>query len=178
MEARRQNSETMNRPILSGGIGGAGGKGSSKGGNGGVGEVPQLPEHLFREFEIIGKLFSMMRGGLYSQFHQGGVGGFGGKGSVEDGLDGIGEEPKFMETVVSMDGSTIYVPKLTVAEFCQEYKLSEEIYKLLTHEGFETAGSLLKTSDITLKAAKLETGQIVELKRALKEFVAKGPARL
>ncbi|KAJ6542770.1 hypothetical protein B0H19DRAFT_1076819 [Mycena capillaripes] len=172
LEARRQNSETMNWPVVSG-KGGAGGKSALKGGDGGLGEGPQLAgEHAHLFGEIISKLFSLMRGGLYSQFHQGGLGGLGGEGGIEGGLDRKSQGPKVSKQLVSLNGRTTHVPKLTVAEFCQELKLSEKIYKLLTEEEFETAGALLEVSDITLAEANFESRQIVELKRALKEFLA------
>ncbi|KAJ6542774.1 hypothetical protein B0H19DRAFT_309074 [Mycena capillaripes] len=142
---------------LSGGRGGSGGKSDNTGGGGGLGERPQLSVEDVRRFREI----------------TGGIGGDGGEGVVLGGTGGRGEGPIFSQQLVSMDGWTIQVPRLTVAEFCQQYKLSDKIYQLLTDEGFEMAGSLLEISDITLKEAKFKAGQIAELKRALKEFLFK-----
>ncbi|KAJ6511814.1 hypothetical protein DFH09DRAFT_1324222 [Mycena vulgaris] len=74
---------------------------------------------------------------------------------------------------VRIEGRTVSVPTLALAEFCHEYHLSAEIHDRLDTEGFETAGALLEISEATLKDAKLRVGQIGELKRALKDFLLK-----
>lgn len=83
----------------------------------------------------------------------------------------MGNRPRFSKQLVSMDGRTIQVPQLAVADFCNQYGLSQKIHDLLTEEGYETAGALLEVSDVTLKDANFKSGQIAELKRALKEFL-------
>lgn len=65
------------------------------------------------------------------------------------------------------------LPTLPLAEFCQEYRLSEKIRNLLDEQGFETAGSLLEVSDISLLEDGFKKGQIAEMKRALTQFLHK-----
>ncbi|KAJ7116283.1 hypothetical protein C8R43DRAFT_1137958 [Mycena crocata] len=68
--------------------------------------------------------------------------------------------------------SAVYVPMLTVADFCKRYHLSTEISNILKNEGYQTAGALFEESDATLKDLGLKIGQVAELKRALKEFLS------
>ncbi|KAJ7116284.1 hypothetical protein C8R43DRAFT_1137959 [Mycena crocata] len=72
---------------------------------------------------------------------------------------------------VSINGTPLPVAALTVADFCAEYGLGEEIEKALKAEGFETAGALLEISwdDPTL-AATFKRGHVAEVKRAVKEY--------
>jgi hypothetical protein len=101
----------------------------------------------------------------------GGTGGEGGAGDVVGGRGGIGKGPKFSHQMLSIDGTGL--PPLTMAEFCQEYKLSDRIHKLLDDHGFETVGSLLKITDTDLANAGFKIGHIAELKRALNSFASK-----
>ncbi|KAJ7450005.1 hypothetical protein B0H11DRAFT_2289374 [Mycena galericulata] len=73
---------------------------------------------------------------------------------------------------ISVDGKTISVPILKVAEFCQQYRLDDSIRKLLQNEKFETAGALLEADESSLEKTGLKQGQIAELKRALREFLS------
>ena len=101
----------------------------------------------------------------------GGTGGEGGAGDVIGGRGGTGQGPKFSHQLLSIDGTGL--PPLTMAEFCQEYKLSDKIHKLLDDQGFETVGALLKITDADLENAGFKVGHIAELKRALSNFASK-----
>ncbi|KAK7007865.1 hypothetical protein R3P38DRAFT_1621920 [Favolaschia claudopus] len=72
---------------------------------------------------------------------------------------------------VSVNGKPFYVPAMTVAEFCQTYDLGENIRNRLEDEEFRTAGSLLEVSEATLQTAGFKSGQIADIKKALKEFL-------
>jgi len=73
---------------------------------------------------------------------------------------------------IVVDGKIITVPNLSVAEFCKEYRLSDEIRELLQNEKFETAGAVLEAAEGNLEKAGFKQGQIAELKRALREFLS------
>ncbi|KAJ7656599.1 hypothetical protein B0H17DRAFT_1098341 [Mycena rosella] len=73
---------------------------------------------------------------------------------------------------ISIAGKTIPVPVLTVEKFCTEYALGEEIQKLLEDAKFQSAGALLEVAEGDLEKAGFKLGQIAELKRALREFLA------
>ncbi|KAJ7260865.1 hypothetical protein B0H12DRAFT_1106766 [Mycena haematopus] len=146
---------------ITGGRGGHGGQSNKKGGGGGRGEGPQLATEDVQRFSAI----------------NGGTGGDGGWGDDEGGVGGLGQGPKFSKQLVSgVEGKTYRVPTLSVGEFCRQYRVSEKIRKLLDEEGFETAASLFEVSDATLKDAGFKSGQIAELKRALKEFLVAATA--
>ncbi|KAK7065060.1 hypothetical protein R3P38DRAFT_2827730 [Favolaschia claudopus] len=72
---------------------------------------------------------------------------------------------------VSVNGEPFYVPAMTVAEFCRIYKLSDSIRTRLEQEEFQTAGKLLEVSETTLQTAGFKSGQIADVKTALKEFL-------
>lgn len=69
------------------------------------------------------------------------------------------------------NGKPLYVPVMTVAQFCDKYDLSENIRQRLEEEEFKTAGALLEVSEATLQTAGFKSGQIADLKKALKEFL-------
>lgn len=73
---------------------------------------------------------------------------------------------------ISVDGKIITVPTLHVAEFCQQYRLSDDIRELLENEKFETAGAILEVAEGNLEKAGFRQGQIAEVKRALREFLS------
>ncbi|KAJ6542777.1 hypothetical protein B0H19DRAFT_1076827 [Mycena capillaripes] len=85
---------------------------------------------------------------------------------------GSGQGLRCAERFVSIEGKAVSVPTLTVAEFCQQYNLSDRILALLNQEGFENAAALLEVSEATLKDVGFKDGQIAELKRALRESLA------
>ncbi|KAK7007897.1 hypothetical protein R3P38DRAFT_3026596 [Favolaschia claudopus] len=72
---------------------------------------------------------------------------------------------------VSVNGEPFYVPAMTVAKFCQTYNLSDSIRARLEQEEFQTAGKLLEVSETTLQTAGFKSGQIADVKTALKEFL-------
>ncbi|KAJ6537363.1 hypothetical protein DFH09DRAFT_1400526 [Mycena vulgaris] len=76
------------------------------------------------------------------------------------------------ERFLSSDGKPIRVPKIPLADFCQEYGINENIQRILASEGFETAGAILEISETGLKDT-LKIGEIGELRRALREFISK-----
>ncbi|KAF8150277.1 kinase-like domain-containing protein [Mycena galopus ATCC 62051] len=79
--------------------------------------------------------------------------------------------------LLGIEGQTPCVPNISVLDFCLQYRVSDKIRQLLDEEGFETAGSLLEMSDMSLKEAGFRVGQIAELKRALKELVTNTSAK-
>ncbi|KAJ7875258.1 hypothetical protein B0H14DRAFT_2715794 [Mycena olivaceomarginata] len=142
---------SYNYSVLSGGTGGQGGPSKNKGGGGGLGEAPQISAAEARRYNEI----------------NGGVGGQGGEGGVEGGMGGVGQGPRFAKMLVVVDGKTAArVPHLTIAKFCKQFQLSEKIWWLLQEEGYETAGR-------SRSSVGLEAGQIAEVQRGLKEFLAK-----
>jgi hypothetical protein len=91
--------------------------------------------------------------------------------------DGVGLNSVLQE-FQSIEFVTDEVPKnstnpssMSIEVFCQTYKLSDKITKLLQKDGYETTSGLLYTSDEALLKADFKAGQIAELKRALKEFL-------
>ncbi|KAJ6569079.1 hypothetical protein B0H19DRAFT_1349971 [Mycena capillaripes] len=146
-------------------IGGSGGRGGSNqltGGHGGLGEGPQMSTNATRFIRITGG--SGGSGGSRNQ--TGGLGGSGGSG----GFGGAGQRQK-VGNLVSFDRKT--APRiLTVGQFCQDYGVGDEILNLLYEQGFKTAGALFEVSDVSLLEHGWSNGQIAELKRALKEFLA------
>ncbi|KAJ7196317.1 hypothetical protein B0H12DRAFT_1168630 [Mycena haematopus] len=99
----------------------------------------------------------------------------GGKRSVEPEVDNsfessleAGERERHF---VSINGKPLDVPVMTVDEFCRKYHLSENIRQHLEDEEFKTAGAVLEVSETTLQAAGFKSGQIADLKKALKEFL-------
>jgi hypothetical protein len=85
----------------------------------------------------------------------------------------MGQGQKFGNKLALVRGRAGALPTLPLAEFCQEYRLSEKIRNLLDEQGFETAGSLLEVSDISLLEDGFKKGQIAEMKRALSQFLRK-----
>ncbi|KAF7373287.1 hypothetical protein MSAN_00537700 [Mycena sanguinolenta] len=147
------DASMMNRPNVYGGRGGHGGPSPLKGGRGGLGEATLVAtEDVHR----------------YREIH-GGFGGNGGWGGVQGGGGGVGQATTISKQLVS-DAKAYNVPNMTVADFCHQYNVSKKIRKLLEDEGFETAGALFEVADTTLKNAGFKSGQIEELKRALKEY--------
>ncbi|KAJ7499624.1 hypothetical protein FB451DRAFT_1358744 [Mycena latifolia] len=146
----------IKRSKLLGRTRGKGRKGGSAGGDGaGLGGSARIAIEEVHRFSLI----------------YGGVGGDGGAGGILGGNGGIGQGQTFGTRLVSVDGSAIVVPTLTLAEFCQEYRLSDKIRNLLDEAGFETAGALLEVSDVSLLEDGFKRGQIAEMRRALKEFL-------
>ncbi|KAF8155026.1 hypothetical protein K438DRAFT_1777908 [Mycena galopus ATCC 62051] len=67
----------------------------------------------------------------------------------------------------------VALPVIPVAQFCREYNLSDNIRDHLEKGDpkLQTAGALLEVSETTLQQAGFKSGQIADLKRALKEFL-------
>ncbi|KAJ6540424.1 hypothetical protein B0H19DRAFT_1313086 [Mycena capillaripes] len=148
----------FDRNIHSGGTGGKGGEGGYTGGEGGLGEAAQLAMENVDRFRRI----------------HGGTGGEGGASDNIGGRGGAGQGPRFSHQLLSIDGKGL--PPLSVAEFCQEYQLSDKIHQLLDNQGFETVGALFKLTDTDLKDAGFKIGHIAELRRALDDFASKDSA--
>ncbi|KAJ6587880.1 hypothetical protein B0H19DRAFT_1225921 [Mycena capillaripes] len=143
---------------LIGRTGGKGDSGSHTGGEGDLEKATQLAmDHVDRFREIHGD-----------------TGVQGGPGDVIGGSGGTGQGPTFSHQLLSIDGKNL--PPLSVAEFCQEYNLSDKIHKLLDEQGFETVGAFFKLTDTDLKDAGFKIGHIAELRRALDDFASKGGA--
>jgi hypothetical protein len=73
---------------------------------------------------------------------------------------------------VLLEGQPVYLPILTIEQFCEKYRLNQAIRDTLHREGYETAGALVGESDDTLAKLGLKIGYLAELKRALREFLA------
>jgi hypothetical protein len=73
---------------------------------------------------------------------------------------------------IVVDEKIITVPTLSVVDFCRQYRLSDEIRRLLLEEKFETVGAVLEAPENNLEKAGFKQGQIAELKRALREFLS------
>ncbi|KAJ6587899.1 hypothetical protein B0H19DRAFT_1097361 [Mycena capillaripes] len=101
----------------------------------------------------------------------GGTGGEGGPSDIIGGRGGTGQGTRFSHQLLCIDGKDL--PRLSLAEFCQEYKLSDKIHQLLDDQGFETVGALLEVTDTDLKDIGFKIGHIAELKRALNDFASK-----
>ncbi|KAJ7873097.1 hypothetical protein B0H14DRAFT_152412 [Mycena olivaceomarginata] len=126
-------------------VGGKGGQGGQGSNQGGNGGFGQAPQ------------MSALDAQRFFEINDG-IGGLGGRGGNQDGLDGVGQ---------------VFVPHLTISDFCQRFQLSEGISRLLQEKGFETARMLLEVDDAALTSVGLEAGQIAEVRRGLKEFLVK-----
>ncbi|KAJ6511812.1 hypothetical protein DFH09DRAFT_1100112 [Mycena vulgaris] len=98
--------------------------------------------------------------------------GTGGNNIEMGGREDATSNSQVQERFLSSDGKPIRVPKIPLAEFCQEYGINENIQRILASEGFETAGAILEISETGLKDT-LKIGEIGELRRALREFISK-----
>ncbi|KAJ6587920.1 hypothetical protein B0H19DRAFT_195986 [Mycena capillaripes] len=156
LEAKSNNAEAEDGGReLFGGTGGKGGFGGQAGGEGGLGEAAQLALENVDRFRRI----------------HGGIGGEGGQSDIIGGRGGPGQGPRFSQKLLSIDGTGL--PSLSVAEFCQEYQLSDKIHQLLDDQGFETVGALFKLTDTDLKNTGFKIGHTAELRRALDDFASK-----
>ncbi|KAJ7785430.1 hypothetical protein B0H14DRAFT_2958674 [Mycena olivaceomarginata] len=155
LEAKFETSEDGGRELF-GGTGGEGGEGGHTGGGSGLEEAAQLAMENVDRFRRV----------------HGGTGGEDGPGDVVGGRGGTGRGPRFSHQLIRIDGKGL--PPLSVAEFCQEYKLTDKIHKLLDDQGFETVGALPKITGTDLKDAGFKIGHIAELRRALDDFAEDG----
>ncbi|KAK7055073.1 hypothetical protein R3P38DRAFT_1343205 [Favolaschia claudopus] len=90
----------------------------------------------------------------------------------------IGQGPGIPSAHKLIDAAMgVRIPYLSVKDFCRSYGVSDTICKLLSDQGFETAGALWETDDRTLSDVGFKPGQIAELSRALKQFVANANKR-
>jgi hypothetical protein len=90
-----------------------------------------------------------------------------GEGGIGDGLDIAGELP-----LLSIDDdSKDHLPDLSPAEFCQEYRLSNDIRDLLIKHGYDPIGSLLDVKESELKSLGFKIGHNAELRWALKKMM-------
>ncbi|KAF7373266.1 WD40-containing domain protein [Mycena sanguinolenta] len=125
-----------------------------KGGAGGIGGRPRVSREDIDRFSTI----------------HSGTGGFGGKGS--DG--GAGPAPSLsISTEMLLDVDLASVPDMTIDDFCKEYGLRDTSRDLLNKEGFDTVGGILEVSSEDLKAIGLKSGEIAQLRGALRKFLAK-----
>ncbi|KAF7377896.1 hypothetical protein MSAN_00213300 [Mycena sanguinolenta] len=109
------------RKEIMGGTGGKGGRSATLGGGGGIGEASRLTFEEAASYHIV----------------RGGTGGEGGEGGDRGGDGGIGRGQSFEKPLVPpVNGE---VPHLTTAQFCEQYRLSPHIRKLLIDGGYETA---------------------------------------
>ncbi|KAJ7254486.1 hypothetical protein C8J57DRAFT_1347039 [Mycena rebaudengoi] len=151
LEAMPEKDENSGTELF-GGTGGKGGSGGHTGGEGGLGEAAQLAIENVDRFRRI----------------HGGTGGEGGPGDMIGGRGGTGQGPKFSHQLLSVDVKGL--PLLAMSEFCREYKLSDNIHKLLDDQGFETVGALFRLTDTDLKDAGFKIGHVAEVRRALNHF--------
>ncbi|KAF7299225.1 hypothetical protein MIND_00871200 [Mycena indigotica] len=139
---------------IAGGTGGTGGKGKD-GGGGGVGQGVRLNMTDIHEFSDI----------------RGGHGGTGGEGINRGGDGGLGEAPKLNHRILKLP-ATVHIPSLSTQEFCKKYRLNQAIEKRLEDEGYDSVGGLLELSEHDLLDMGCKRGQIAEIKRALREYLA------
>ncbi|KAJ7182338.1 hypothetical protein C8R43DRAFT_966824 [Mycena crocata] len=142
-------------------MGGEGGTGGERGGRGGTGQGAQIqPQNVH--------LVSAIHGG------KGGKGGdidpnAHGRGFGGDG--GVGERGGIIEPLYLPPGTVVTAEaNLPLSEFCDRYRVSKVIAKLLDDAGFETAGALFGTSEQTFADCNLRRGHIEEVRRALGEW--------
>ncbi|KAF8217095.1 hypothetical protein K438DRAFT_1926008 [Mycena galopus ATCC 62051] len=76
------------------------------------------------------------------------------------------------EPWIMFEGKKVFVPPMTISDFCHQYGINTSVLHLLEEAGFETAGALLDVTEDNLKDVGLQTGSIVEMKRALREFLS------
>ncbi|KAJ6587922.1 hypothetical protein B0H19DRAFT_1097466 [Mycena capillaripes] len=143
-----------NEKAIAGGTGGKGGDGVQTGGNGGFGEGSQLTQEEWMTYRHI----------------MGGIGGNGGCGDYQGGAGGAGGRSMIDGPLISAVHGE--VPHLTTAQFCQQYRLSDDICKLLVDGGFKTAKGLVKITTTGVEEIGLRPRHIADLERALKKFVA------
>ncbi|KAJ6503892.1 hypothetical protein C8R45DRAFT_573886 [Mycena sanguinolenta] len=165
------------RPIIQGGVGGAGGFGARHGGHGGIGRGATMDIDNALRFggEIIGTWFCTnpfetdnyvpISGG------RGGKGGMGGTGNGGNGGDG--EDTKF-------SGGRRMIEELESIDIDREVKLDQlglgmNSYGLLTSAGYENVGGLLEATKSDLQSAGLQSGEINQLKYALKKHALAYP---
>ncbi|KAJ7041133.1 hypothetical protein C8F04DRAFT_1253203 [Mycena alexandri] len=89
-----------------------------------------------------------------------GTGGIGGRGELQDGINGSLYAGKMGEAVNDMP----------LKDFCAQYKVGKDVLERLGQLGFTTAGALLGVEDDQLADMGFNLGHISELKRALKLF--------
>ncbi|KAF7291711.1 hypothetical protein HMN09_01262700 [Mycena chlorophos] len=161
MEVKKQSELNLipieERPTLEGGRGGSGGKGNL-GGMGGLGEGPILNVSDAINFKAI----------------RGGTGGMGGDGVSRGGSGGVGEASRLTHRILTLAGrdSTVTLQRLSIEDLCSQYCLSPAIQKIFEAEDYMTASALLEVSEQELQDMKFKRGQIAEIKRALREYLA------
>ncbi|KAJ7734877.1 hypothetical protein B0H16DRAFT_1695796 [Mycena metata] len=135
--------------VLGGGLGGRGGAAGVTGRRGGDGKGPQLAAEtaMFWDGNIVG-----------------GFGGTGGPGKYLGGTGGLGD---VVDTALDMP----------IKEFCEKYKISQDLLARLEKEGFTTVGALLEAMNFQLEDKEFGLGNIAELKRALKQYISCFPPR-
>ncbi|KAF7373283.1 hypothetical protein MSAN_00537300 [Mycena sanguinolenta] len=153
------------RPNLNGGKGGKGGNGGRKGGNGGIGERPQLARDDIN-------LFNEINGGI------GGTGGDAvGRNDGEGGDGGAGQGPKISTEPLLPGVDFLNVPDMGIDDFCKTYGVRDRSRTLLKGKGFDMAADILEVSEHDLETFGLQAGEIMELKRTLRKFLAKSKRR-
>jgi hypothetical protein len=101
----------------------------------------------------------------------GGQGGAGGKSDHIGGDGGLARGARIGDTLSSIDPSAIQVyHDLEVKEFCQKFKLDDNVLTLLTKAQIRNAKSLLELGTEDVKEIGLGVGQRSELKRAMREW--------
>ncbi|KAJ6587903.1 hypothetical protein B0H19DRAFT_1057200 [Mycena capillaripes] len=99
----------------------------------------------------------------------GSTGGEGGGGGNRGGDGGAGMAPIFERPLVwSVHGE---VPELRTAAFCEQYRLSALICKLLVDGGFETVEGLVNATTTGVAEVGLKARDVTELMKALNKFV-------
>ncbi|KAF7331203.1 hypothetical protein MSAN_02439000 [Mycena sanguinolenta] len=132
------------------------GRGGKKGGNGGIGERPHISRDDIHRFSGI----------------HGGTGGVGGEGGDDGGDGGAGQGPNISTELLPAE-ELASVPDMAIDDFCKEYGVRDTSRDLLEKDGFDTVGGILEVSSEDLKAIGLKSGEIAQLRRALRQFLAK-----
>ncbi|KAJ7721272.1 hypothetical protein B0H16DRAFT_1791586 [Mycena metata] len=144
-----------------GGFGGHGGAAGVTGGRGGEGKGPRLTPETALSYE----------GNIV-----GGFGGTGGWGVYTGGIGGVGErldltlQPLFAGDADDVEETAVDMP---LEEFCQAYKIGQDLLARLKQEGFTSAGAFLEITNGQLEDKGFGLGHIAELKRALRQYGAR-----
>ncbi|KAF7342863.1 hypothetical protein MSAN_02002500 [Mycena sanguinolenta] len=134
-------------PYLFGGIGGKGGYGPRQGGEGGVGEATRVSIEFVSYFQ---KIF-------------GGIGGEGGAGRLFGGNGGNGQGSVFSEPLGRPENAMSETSPTLLAN----YRMDEDLRKVLSEQGFVTVGALFMVTGDDLAEVGFKLGRVADLKEIL-----------
>ncbi|KAJ7681400.1 hypothetical protein B0H17DRAFT_1138435 [Mycena rosella] len=92
------------------------------------------------------------------------------------GNGGVGAGPQFLTLPIGDTlGRKIEIPSMSLVEFCKEYKLGNDIFRILDEAELDVRG-LIGANDLASKEIGLKFGHVAEVKWALKAMLLKCPA--